>query len=239
MPVRYKFLPARAASNLISIVLCCSTVAWPATFVPRLRRYSRDILERAFASRLLAHSPESIHKHRASLDHTPCTPSHDIVMQCHSEGGCGTCLACRGDVAIQPTADGLCTCETVPYATLLLIARPDYGEWRTLLYQSFLSFTPHADASEHPSGATSLRMDRNGSLGGTTRDGLVCDADACPTILRLSPHAPFLFPLTPRARVPFECVCQDKCFPESQCGCPARGRHCTGCVCRCTLRTLR
>lgn len=35
-------------------------------------------------------------------------------MQCSSEGSRGTCLVCRSDVTIHPTADGLCTCQTAP-----------------------------------------------------------------------------------------------------------------------------
>jgi hypothetical protein len=101
-------------SNLVFIVFCCSTMARPATFVPRLWNYSHDILERACAGRLVAHSPETVHKHRASPNHSPCVPSHDIVMQCDPQGSCGTRFACRSDVAIQPTADGLCTCQDAP-----------------------------------------------------------------------------------------------------------------------------
>jgi len=41
----------------------CSTVAWLAAFVPRLRHFARDILERGCAGRLVAHSPESLHTH--------------------------------------------------------------------------------------------------------------------------------------------------------------------------------
>lgn len=143
-------------------------------------------------------------------------------MQCDSEGSCGTRFTCRSDVAIQPTADGLY-----------------HAEWRSLLCQSVLSFTPHADASEHPSGAASVRMDRDGSLGSTARDGVVCDADTRSTFLRIPPRAPFRFPLTPRARISFRRVCKDRWFPETRRGCPTRGQHCTGCVCRCPLRTLR
>ena len=96
-------------SNLVFIVLCCSTMARPATFVPRLRLYFRDILERGFASQFVAHNPESVYKHRASPHHTPCPPSHDIAMQCDPEGSRWTRFVCRSDVAIQSTADGLCT----------------------------------------------------------------------------------------------------------------------------------
>ena len=211
-------------------------MAWPATFVPRLWHYSNDTLECACASRLVAHSPKTIYKHRASPHHTPCVPSHDIVMQCDSEGSCGTCLTCHSDVAIQPTADGLCTCQTALPTNLLLIARLDHAERWSLLYQSVLSFTPHANASEHPSRVASVRMDRDGSLGSTARDGVVCDADTRSTLLRLPPYSPFRFPLTSRARISFGRICK---VPETERGCPTRGQHCTSCVCRCALRTVR
>lgn len=210
-------------------------MAWPATFIPRFWHYSHDILGRACANRLVAHCPKTIHKHRASPHRTPCVPSHDIVMQCNSEGSCGTRLACYSDIAIQPTADGLCTCQAAP-PTLLLMAHLDHAERWSLLHQSVLSFTPHADASEHPSGVASVRMDSDGPLGSTARDGVVCDADTCSTFLRQPPRAPFRFPLTPRARISLGRICE---VSETERGCPTRGQHCTSCVCRCALRTVR
>ena len=160
-------------------------------------------------------------------------------MRCDSEGGYGKRLAWRSDVRIHPTAHRLCTCQTAFPTPLLLIALPDHPEWRSLLRQSVLSFAPHADASENPSGDASVRVDRDGSLGSTARDGFVRDADARTTVLCPSSHASFLFPFTSRARVSFGCVWKEGWTLGSERGCPARGPHRASCVCCCALRTLR
>ncbi|KAH9001573.1 hypothetical protein EDB92DRAFT_77653 [Lactarius akahatsu] len=69
--------------------------------------------------------------------------------------------------------------------------------------------------------------------------GLYATLTHCPTILCPPSRAPLLFPLAPRARVSFGCVCKERWTLDSEGGYPARYPHRTGCVCYCALRTSR